>query len=727
MLKLTTNAMNLLKNRYFIEGEDWKGMWDRIFNHIVPIGEPFRKEMLNACLNGDIIPNTPVMTNAGIDNRTTLSACTYNGAVEDSLDGFNKALNSIAQSTSAGLGCGLNFSYLRPKMSMVKGHKNLACGVVGFLQICNKYIEILKQNKRNGGVMAILRWDHPEVLDFMEVKSLDDNNITNANLSIMYNKDFFDNLEKNPNKKVILRFENDVIKNEIEIDLTYQEFFYKHSEFAWKCGDPGILFQDNMNKNIPKVLFERFGKFEGTNLCGEQVLFKDQICNLVHVNLKNMLNFDFKKAKFGWNKFKTTLEFAVRFGDLVVEKFQLPLENQVKMAKLTRNIGIGVGGLADIFVELNIKYGSDESFKFAEELASKWEKHTIDYSIILGKEKGLPEINVNNQRNTVIQVIAPMGGTGLIAGINGGIEPYFSIKYEREDHKGKKYLYDIKSDMINQNDEVYVGANDVTPYQHIKMQSIFQKHCDASISKTVNLPNSATIKDVYDSYLLAYKLGCKGTTVYRDGSKKFQVLTSDETKSSQLEKFYDIWKDHKDGIIKEHVKLPKEFPMYGYSLESEGKKWYILIAFKDEGLKRPFALFIKTKYIEDNIDAEKIIDSLTNLAKLKGIPEKFILKNEKEYALKIKKQYKKQSNTDKIACLFSLLLRHNVQIQDIVETLDNIKDLSISSLVVRIKKFLTSYIQKGTKAKGKCKFCGQESLAYQSSCVTCLSCGASKC
>ena len=332
-------------------------------------------------------------------------------------------------------------------------------------------------------------------------------------------------------------------------------------------------------------------------------------------------------------------------------------------------------------------------------------------------------IKEHGLRNTRILTVAPTGSIGMLAGVSSGVEPNFAFELTRDDRLGERHvihwLPEIK-DELGLNDDVFVEASDLKSLQHVRMQSIIQKYVDSSISKTINAPAETSKEDTREVYLYAYETGCKGVTYYRDGSR-VGVLRKDEkdeiqTEISELEKMF---KEAGNEVINDKIKIPLEPPIKLFKRKDNNhKKWYFFIAFADQAFTRPFALFIKSNHRVSKDVADWIISKMERMMARKGINEDLIDEQVRKYS--------DQDNTDKIARTISMSLRHNIQIKDIVDTLDK-SEPEFSSLLFHIKKLLENFIPDGTPTKGTCPECGNDKLVYQEGCMLCPSCMWSKC
>jgi ribonucleoside-diphosphate reductase alpha chain len=560
-LKLTPNAIKVLASRYLLRDE--KGsitetparLFRRVAKAVAQADAQYKKgalkktedefyEMLSAL---DFLPNTPTLMNAG-SPVGQLSAC-FVLPVGDSLGEIFDAVKYTALIHQSGGGTGFSFSHVRPRGDIVKSTKGVASGPVSFMRVFDMTTEILKQGgKRRGANMGILKCDHPDVIDFITAKSREDM-LQNFNISVSATDAFM----------------NAAIKGE-EYDLvnprTHQktrrinaaEIFDLIVANAWRTGDPGLVFIDEINRKNPTA---QTGTIESTNPCGEQPLHPYESCNLGSINLTNML----KNGKFDWDKFKKTIHTSVHFLDNVIDVNKYPIPQIEQITKANRRIGLGVMGFAELLINLGIPYDSDKAIQFGEKLMKFLNDEARKTSNKLGEERGsFPNFErsawkgkVKATRNATVTTIAPTGTISIIAGATSGIEPLFAVTFVRDVMEGthllevnpsfekiarKRGFYSkalmmkiAKTGKVTGMKEVpkdvqrlFKTALEIKSETHVKMQAAFQKFCDNAVSKTINLPANATPQDVKKAYLLAYKLKCKGITIYRYGSKKDQVL-----------------------------------------------------------------------------------------------------------------------------------------------------------------------------------------------------------
>ncbi len=567
--KLTVNALEVLKKRYLFKNE--RGvtvetpaeMFSRVAEAIAKVdrkfgGKPKESErafyrMMAAV---EFLPNSPTLFNAGTD-LGQLSAC-FVLPVEDSLDSIFNAVKNMALIEKSGGGVGFDFSRLRPKGDTVRSTKGVASGPVSFMHVFDAATEVIKAGgKRRGAMMGVLRVDHPDVVEFITSKR-ESRGLSNFNISVAVTEDFMQKLEED-GEYWLINPRNEEKVRKLEAGYVWNLIV----ESAWKSGDPGAVFIDEINKQNP---VSKIGRIEATNPCGEQPLLPYESCNLGSVNLSRMV----EKGEINWTKLRQTVRKAVHFLDNVIETNKFPLKKIEEMTRANRKIGLGVMGFADMLIKLGRPYGSQESLKIAEKVMKFVTGESRKKSAELGEERGsFPNFGqsiwkdkFSAMRNATTTTIAPTGSISIIAGCSSGIEPLFAISFMRNVLEGTRLfetnplfevaakergLYSAK--LLEQTAKtgslqrikgvpedvkrIFVTALDIEPEWHVKIQAAFQKHTDNAVSKTVNLPHDASVEDVEKVFRLAYRLGCKGITAYRYGSRPEQVLNIGEIRTEK--------------------------------------------------------------------------------------------------------------------------------------------------------------------------------------------------
>jgi len=570
---ISPNARAVLERRYLVKNEKGQviespeDMFRRVAHHIAtadliynPKADITEKEeeFYQAMLNMEFLPNSPTLMNAGRE-LGQLSAC-FVLPIDDSMSSIFDTLKYTALIHKSGGGTGFSFSRLRPEGDRVGSTGGVASGPVSFMKAFDAATDVIKQGgKRRGANMAILNVDHPDILKFIAAKE-DNTSLTNFNISVAISEKFMKAVESGSDYELINPRTRKIVDK-----LNAKEVFDRIVEMAWKNGDPGIVFLDRVNRDHPTP---KLGMVESTNPCGEQPLLPYESCNLGSINLSKMVTAKNGTTSIDYVKLEKTVRMTVRFLDNVIDVNKFPLPKIAEMTKLTRKIGLGVMGFADLLIMLEIPYDSEEALKTAERLMKFINDKATEASMELAKERGVfPAFEGSiydtpsgtKVRNATRTTIAPTGTLSIIAGCSSSIEPLFALSYTRTILEGtqlteanplfeevakregfyskeltqevaqKGKLRDIKG-VPEKVKSLFVTAHDTTPEWHVRMQAAFQRYTDNAVSKTVNFPHDTTREDVARVYMLAYKEGCKGITIYRDRSRESQVLSISRTK-----------------------------------------------------------------------------------------------------------------------------------------------------------------------------------------------------
>lgn len=562
--KLSINAMKVLERRYLLRNlkgeiiETPPQLFRRVAKAVAAVEKQYCKSddeikkaeevFYRLMFNLEFLPNSPTLMNAGT-GIGQLSAC-FVLPVEDSIPSIFNAVKDMALIHKSGGGTGFSFSHLRQKGDMVKSTEGMASGPISFMRVFDVSTDVIKQGgKRRGANMGILDVDHPDIFDFIKAKSLE-GFLANFNLSVAITDDFMEAVKNDGMFKMV----NPRTKKAAR-EVKAREIWNLMVEMTWKTGDPGVIFIDEINRHNPTPYV---GRIEATNPCGEQPLLPYESCNLGSINLAKVV----KNSQVDWEKLRKTVHPAVHFLDNVIDANKYPLKQIKKLTHANRKIGLGVMGFADMLVQLEIPYNSEEALALAEKIMKFISEEGRKKSIELAEERGLfPNFKgsicerqgYKAMRNATVTTVAPTGTISVIAGCSSGIEPLFAIAFIRNVMEGtqllevNKYFEKAAIERSFYSEElmkkvsqygsiknfqeipedvkrVFVVAHDVAPEWHVRIQAAFQKYTDNAVSKTVNLPHNATVKDVEKVFWLTYELKCKGITVYRYGSKSEQVL-----------------------------------------------------------------------------------------------------------------------------------------------------------------------------------------------------------
>jgi len=664
------------------------------------------------------LPNSPTLMNAGTD-LGQLAAC-FVLPVGDSIEEIFDAVKHAALIHKSGGGTGFSFSRLRPKDSRVGSTGGVASGPLSFLRIFNTATEQIKQGgTRRGANMGILRVDHPDIREFIKAKERE-GELNNFNLSVGLTEEFMKAVENGQPYELKAPHSDKTAGT-----LNAREIFELLVQKAWESGDPGIIFLDRINEDNPTPAQ---GEIESTNPCGEQPLLPYEACNLGSINVSAF--FDPEREDLDWDGLKDTVHLAVRFLDNVIDASRYPLESITAMVHENRKIGLGLMGWADLLYKLRVPYDSHEALNLAERLMTFIQAESKSASKTLAAERGpfpaypdsiYGQRNLGPYRNATTTTIAPTGTLSIIAGCSSGIEPLFALSFSRNVMDGerlvevnahfeealkeanshsKALMEDVaKKGAVQHVDylpewirRVFVTAMDIEPLWHLKMQAAFQQHTDNAVSKTVNLPHEATQEDIRSIYWLAYELGCKGVTVYRDGCKNVQVLCTGEKGQEEVSK-----------PAASGARAVKQRPdvVYGFTQKiNTGLGVLYLTVNEVDG--RPFEVFATIGKSGRSITAK----------------------------------------AEAIGRLVSLALRSGIEVVDIVSQLKGIGGehpvfqkkgllLSIPDAIAWVLE--TRYLEGGVSSgfgndlsRQRCPDCGQE-LVFEEGCHSCKACGFTKC
>ncbi len=562
----SSQSIKVLNERYFLKDAEgkvietveemcWRVAWEtaraevkfgKSREEVIAIARQYQEMMLNRWF----LPNSPTLMNAGKNNKLQYSAC-YVIPVPDSLEGIFDGVKYQGLIHQSGGGTGFSFSRLRPTGSRVKSTMGIASGPVSFMRIYNEATQQIKQGGiRRGANMGILRVDHPDIMDFIHCK--DSGGITNFNISVAITDKFMEALATGGEYELVSPYDGKVTGK-----MSAKKVWEEIADGAWKTGDPGLIFLDRINASVANPIRAEGWEVESTNPCGEQPLYPFDACNLGSIFLGHYV----KDHQVDWDKLKKTTHLAVRLLDSVIEMNPFPLPQITDTVRKIRRIGLGVGGWADMLIQLSIPYDSEEALKLGEQVMKFINEQGHKASQQLAKERGpfpMWKQSVYKDdlpiRNSTVTTIAPTGTIGILAHASSGIEPLFAIAYQhivKTENRTLTYMNEMfesvakergfyteelmakvaQKGMIRDMEEisadvrvVFGTAHEIHPDWHVKMQAAFQKYTDNAVSKTINLHHDSTREDIKLAYMLAWETGCNGITVFRDGSKGDQVL-----------------------------------------------------------------------------------------------------------------------------------------------------------------------------------------------------------
>ncbi|MFH0952001.1 MAG: vitamin B12-dependent ribonucleotide reductase [Patescibacteria group bacterium] len=706
-------------------------------------------DFLGLLLNKDFMPNSPCLMNAGREMQQ-LSAC-FVLPVEDSISGIFDAIKYQALIHKSGGGTGFSFSRLRSNGSRVKSTQGIASGPVSFMRVFNSATEAIKQGgTRRGANMGILQIDHPDILDFIKIKE-DLSEMVNFNISVAITDKFMKAVkEEKPYDLVNPR------NNEVVDQLDAKKVFNLIVHHAWLTGDPGIIFIDRINDTNPARHAETI---EATNPCGEQPLAPFDSCNLGSINLANFI----EDGEVDYKRLAVVTHQSVHFLDNVIEMNNFPIPQIKEKTLKNRRIGLGVMGYADMLIALGIPYNSEEAYDLGKKVMGFIDKEAKLASAELGRQRGnFPAYagsvyDKDNQpmRNVARTTIAPTGTISMIADCSSGIEPLFAVVFTKTVMDGTALLYIhpqfskiakkegwysqelmekiAQEGSIAHIDEIpervkkiFVTAHDITPREHILTQAAFQKSVDNAISKTVNFSKEATENDVAEAYQMAYDLDCKGVTIFRDGSRDQQVLTTGKTElqGKKTESKTGVGQTVSNGI--EPRERGEVMQGATYAMQTAYGKMFVTINNDDQG--KPFEVFATIGKNGGFFAAKtEAICRLISLALRSGIMVEEIVKQIK--GIRGPSPYWTKggqilSLPDAIA---QVIERHINKTQPKLDLKIDDKPMENTVEVDKLKDNITtmqSVADAGTAPA--CPDCGSM-LELAEGCRTCRSCGYSKC
>jgi ribonucleoside-diphosphate reductase alpha chain len=738
VVELSPNALKVLQRRYLRKGEKGElletpeemfvrvaraiARAERLYNPSAPVKE-WEQTFHSLLASLEFMPNSPTLMNAGKE-LGQLSAC-FVLPVGDSMDSIFEAIKNTALIHKSGGGTGFSFSRVRPKNDVVSSTKGVSSGPLSFMSVFDAATETIKQGgTRRGANMGIMRVDHPDILDFITAKQEDDR-LNNFNISVAVTDEFMRAVEADNDYSLINPRSGEVVKQ-----LNARKVFRSMVTLAWKNGDPGIVFIDRINEHNPTP---QLGDIESTNPCGEQPLLPYESCNLGSINLAKVV----QDGQVDYEHLRRIVRTAVRFLDNVIDVNKYPLPQIADMTRGNRKIGLGVMGFADLLLHLGVPYDSDQATQIAEDVMQYIDTEATEASVQLAEERGVfPNFEGSiydnpgapRVRNATRTTIAPTGTISIIAGCSSGIEPLFAVSYVRRKildddemievhpyfeqiaHSGGFYSEALMKRIAEEGSvrhleevpeqvrRVFATAHDIPPEWHIRLQAAFQKHTDNAVSKTVNFPNHSTMEDVEKVYLLAFRSGCKGVTIYRDGSREEQVLNVGYKKKEQP-------RDPATGIAVTRPARPRLLQGETERMETGCGKLFVIMNDDELGPREVFA----------------------NMGKAGGCAA---------------------SSTEALGRLISLALKKGASASEVVEQLKGIRchqpyglgPNAVTSCADAMGKALERrYVQGGSAvgapepqlafqevAQGACPDCGGV-IEHEGGCIVCRLCGYSKC
>ncbi len=579
-LRISPNALRVLQKRYLAKDENGKvvetpeGMFRRVAKNLAQADGFYgatakelrstEDEFYALMARLDFLPNSPTLMNAGRPLQQ-LAAC-FVLPVEDSIGGIYDTLKHQALIHQTGGGTGFSFSRLRPKDDMVRSTGGVASGPVSFMKVYNQSTEHIKQGgTRRGANMGILRVDHPDILDFISCKT-DTKEVTNFNISVAVTDVFMKAALSGGMYDLTSPRTGKVVRQ-----LNARDVLAKIAESAWRNGEPGLFFIDQANRTNPTP---HYAMIEATNPCGEQPLLPYESCNLGSINVENHLVKTGDRYEIDWTHMERSVRTSIHLLDNVIDMNKYPIPEIEKCTKDNRKIGLGVMGFARLLFKLGIQYDSEEGVEMGGRIMKFISETGYDESRRMAEKRGLypswkgslHEARGQRVRNSYVTTVAPTGTISMIADTSGGCEPEFSLIWFKNVMDGEHLPYVLddfietakregfwKDDLLDKIlanhgsprglaevpehwQKVFTTAHDVAPEWHVRMQAAFQKYTDSGVSKTINMPDEASVDDVMAAYLLAFELGCKGITVYRDGSREEQVMNVGVSTKEKKEK-----------------------------------------------------------------------------------------------------------------------------------------------------------------------------------------------
>lgn len=748
---ISDNAMVVLKKRYLLKDrageivETPDQMFRRVANALAEIetlygssadeikeaAERFYRLMASL----EFLPNSPTLMNAGT-GAGTLSAC-FVLPLRDSMKGIMKTASDAAMVQKFGGGTGFSLSEIRRRAAPIATTHGKACGPIEVLKHLSSVSSLVTQGgKRDGANMAVMNVHHPDILEFIDCKA-NEGSIHNFNISVGATDAFMQAVEKGGDYP-LLSPQNpaDPDSKVTEVKrLDARAVFKKIVDGAWRNGEPGMIFLDTVNRNSPVL---HIGEITATNPCGEQPLLPNESCNLGSIDVGKFVTDADGERAIDWKRLENAVRVSIRLLDNVIDANEYALDEIEHSTKLTRKLGLGVMGFADMLIKLDIAYDSDEGVETGRNLMNFFNEVSLDESRKLAERRGPFKGWKGSQyqkdgvkvRNACRLTVAPTGTISMLAGASSGIEPLFSLAYRKQNILGGETLYyvneqfervarerDFYSDelmgcladggSLQQRDDVpddvkrlFRTSPDIAPRWHVLMQAAFQESTDAGISKTINFPNEATIDDVEEAYKLAWNTNCKGITVYRAGSRFKEVLTSGHAQKSDEAETTDS-PDQSDANYIQPAERPRE--LKGSTMRIRTGRGNVYITINCDEKEKPLELFTAHGKAGGNDAAmAEAVSRLISLALRSGIdPDRVVTQI--------------KGITDEP------LYDNGRLVRSVPDAIAHALDAALKS-----SDGLNGAEGKPSAQKAPCPECAAR-LAFEEGCLKCHACGYSKC
>ncbi len=698
------------------------------------------------------IPGGRILFGAGQNRRATLLNCYYMPIKEDSIEGIFEWCKEAARTYSFGGGVGTDISILRPKGAPVNNSAIYSTGAVSFMDLLSTTTGTIGQAGRRGALMISINVNHPDIMGFLDIKNDPDRlKVQFANISVKISDEFMRAVEQD--KDFELKFENKKVR--ISKKIRARDLWEKIIKSAWASAEPGLIFWDGVKKYSPTE-YNGMG-VNGVNPCSEQALEDYGNCCLGNINLSPFVNEPFtENASIDWENLERAFRYSVRFLDNVLDynMKKHPLDFQTKASAYSRRIGVGFTGFGDMLVKLNLKYDTQEAIEFADSMFKHIKNTVYEASADLAFEKGTfqgfelethlngpflnsideratEKIKRHGLRNACILTVPPVGSGSVLAGTSSGIEPIFALLYFRRSKSLSKEEFKVYHPLVEEclntfdiKDEsklpsTFVTSHDIKPEMRVRMQAAIQQHIDSCISSTVNLPADITLEEVEKIYFLAWKLGCKGITVYREGSREGILVTEEAKKEDKNNK--SLTQTGNEGMQETHH--PNPISSLRSSPITEVKP-----------TRRPQTLQGFTEVIKTGYG-----NLYVTVNTFEGNPFEVFVQIGKS-------GYTTMADAEATGRLVSLALRSGIDVKDVVDQLEGIGGsspvysegkliMSIPDAIAAVlkKHFLNNEENNSKTSKAtdltleRCPDCGDRALAFESGCMTCKSCGYSRC